>query len=110
MAEPLVVTDDTFEAEVLQATEPVLVDFGATWCGPCRTLEPIVEELAREYAGRVKVAKLDADDHPQTVAKFQIRGLPTLLFFRGGQVQDTLVGVAAKGQLTEKLDAVLQAA
>ena len=94
---------------MLEATEPVLVDFGAAWCGPCHTLEP-VEELANEYAGRVKVAKLDADDHTQTVARYQIRGLPTLLFFRDGEVQDTIVGAAPKGQLVEKLDAVLKQA
>jgi thioredoxin 1 len=107
MAAALVLTDDNFQKEVLEATEPVLVDFGAAWCGPCRTLEPVVEELATEYAGRVKVAKLDADAHPKTVAEYSIRGLPTLLFFKDGKVQDTLVGAARKGQLAEKLDKVL---
>jgi thioredoxin 1 len=110
MADTLVLTDDNFQAEVLDSTEPVLVDVGAAWCGPCRTLEPIVEQLAEEYAGRVKVAKLDADAHPQTVAKYQIRGLPTLLFFHHGSVQDTHVGVAAKAQLADKLDALSRAA
>ena len=110
MADPIVLTDDNFQAEVLDSQEPVLVDVGATWCGPGRTLEPIVHELATEFAGRAKVAKLDADDHPATVAKYQIRGLPTLLFFKDGEVQDAHVGVAAKSQLAEKLDALSQAA
>ena len=102
-------TDATFDEEVLQAQEPVLVDFSAVWCPPCRALEPVVEELAGEYAGRVKVAKLDADQYRETVSRYQIRGLPTLLFFKDGQVQDTVVGAAPKGQLVQKLDAVLQA-
>lgn len=106
MADTLTLTDDNFQAEVLDSTQPVLVDVGAAWCGPCRTLEPIVDELATEYAGRVKVAKLDADAHPATVARFQVRGLPTLLFFKDGNVQDAHVGVAGKAQLSEKLDAL----
>jgi len=105
----VVLTDATFDEEVLQAQEPVLVDFSAVWCPPCRVLEPVVEELAGEYAGRVKVAKLDADQYQETVSRYQIRGLPTLLFFKDGQVQDTVVGAAPKGQLVQKLDAVLQA-
>ena len=105
----VVLTDATFDEEVLQAQEPVLVDFSAVWCPPCRVLEPVVEELAGEYAGRVKVAKLDADQYRETVSRYQIRGLPTLLFFKDGQVQDTVVGAASKGQLVQKLDAVLQA-
>lgn len=106
MSEPLTLTDDNFQAEVLDAAQPVLVDVGAAWCGPCRTLEPIVDELAAEYAGRVKVAKIDADAYPQTVAKYQVRGLPTLLFFKDGNVVDTHVGVAGKAQLAGKLDAL----
>ena len=105
----VVLTDATFDEEVLQAQEPVLVDFSAVWCPPCRVLEPVVEELAGEYAGRVKVAKLDADQYRETVSRYQIRGLPTLLFFKDGQVQDAVVGAAPKGQLVQKLDAVLQA-
>ena len=109
MAESIVLTDDNFQEEVLDSTEPVLVDVGATWCGPCRSLEPIVEELAIEFAGRVKVAKLDADSQPQTVAKYQIRGLPTLLFFKNGEIRDTQVGVVEKSELVDKLDALSQA-
>ena len=105
----VVLTDATFDEEVLQAQEPVLVDFSAVWCPPCRVLEPVVEELAGEYAGRVKVAKLDADQYRETVSRYQIRGLPTLLFFKDGLVKDTVVGAAPKGQLVQKLDAVLQA-
>ena len=78
----VVLTDATFDEEVLQAQEPVLVDFSAVWCPPCRVLEPVVEELAGEYAGRVKVAKLDADQYRETVSRYQIRGLPTLSFSR----------------------------
>ena len=105
----VVLTDATFDEEVLQAQEPVLVDFSAVWCPPCRVLEPVVEELAGEYAGRVKVAKLDADQYQEMVSRYHIRGLPTLLFFKDGQVQDTVVGATPKGQLVQKLDAVLQA-
>ena len=106
----VVLTDETFAEEVLESNEPVLVDFSAVWCPPCRALEPVVEQLADEYAGRVKVAKIDADRHQEAVARYQIRGLPTLLFFKDGQVQDTVVGAAPKGQLTQKLEAVLKAA
>jgi len=105
----VILNDATFDEEVLQSQEPVLVDVGAAWCGPCRTLEPVIGELADEYAGRVKVAKLDADSHQEAVSRYQIRGLPTLLFFKNGQVQDTIIGVAPKGQLVERLDAVLGA-
>lgn len=109
MAHAIVVKDETFDEEVLQEAQPVLVDVGAVWCPPCRALEPVVESLAAEYAGRAKVAKLDADANQQAVAQYQIRGLPTLLFFKDGRVQDTLVGAAPKGQIAQKLDALLAA-
>jgi thioredoxin 1 len=104
MADTLTLTEDNFQAEVLDSSEPVLVDVAAAWCAPCRALEPIVEQLAAEYAGRVKVARIDADDHPQTVARYQVRGLPTLLFFKDGEVVDAHVGLAGKAQLAAKLD------
>ena len=106
MADPVVLTDDNFQAEVLDSSEPVLVDVWATWCGPCRTLGPIVDELAGDFEGRAKVAKLDADAHAATIAKYQVRALPTLLFFKDGEVRDTHVGVAGKAQLAEKLEAL----
>jgi len=85
-------TDDAFQSEVLDATLPVLVDFWATWCGPCRSLAPHVESIANDFNGRLKVVKLDIDSNPQTPAKYGIRGIPTLLVFKGGELVDKLVG------------------
>lgn len=99
-------TDDNFEDEVLNADEPVLVDFWATWCGPCRQIAPIVEDLADEFAGRAKVGKVDVDDNPQTAQEYGVRSIPTLLFFKDGEVQETLVGAGGKKALKEKLEAL----
>ena len=107
MADPIVLTDDNFESEVLEADRPVLVDFWATWCGPCRMVSPIVEELAGEYDGRAKVGKLDVDSAQKTAQEFGIRSIPTLLIFREGKVADQVIGAVPKVQITEKLDAVL---
>jgi len=94
-------TDADFEAEVLKSNIPVLVDFTATWCGPCRALAPLVEEAAGTYAGKVKVGKVDVDECPSTAMKFQIRGVPTLLLFKDGKVAAQSVGLIAKSKLSE---------
>jgi thioredoxin 1 len=108
MAE-LQLTDDNFEKEVLQAAEPVLVDFWAPWCGPCRMLTPIVEELAGEYEGKVKVAKLNTDDNPNAATRFNISAIPTILFFKGGKVEHQLVGVHSKADIKKTLDELVGA-
>jgi len=107
MSEPIVLTDDNFAEEVLESNIPVLVDFWAAWCGPCRMVAPIVEELSSEYAGRTKVGKLDVDAAQKTAAEFGIRSIPTLLIFKSGKVADQLIGAVPKQQVAEKLDAVL---
>ena len=95
----LELNDENFRREVLEASEPVLVEFGAEWCGPCRMLEPIVEELAAEYAGRVKVGMIDLDNNPNTAIEFGVRSLPSILFFRDGAVVDRIVGAVSKGEI-----------
>ena len=104
MSAPVTGTDANFDAEVLQSDQPVLVDFWATWCGPCRTIAPIVEELASDYDGKAKVVKLDVDNNPQTAMKYGIRSIPSLLFFKGGKPVDQMVGVVPKRVLADKLD------
>ena len=99
-------TDANFEAEVLNSDQPVLVDFWATWCGPCRTIAPTIEELATDYDGRARVVKLDVDNNPQTAMKYGIRSIPSILFFKGGLPVDQMVGVVPKKVLAEKLDAL----
>ncbi len=96
--------DDNFEQEVLQSSEPVLVDFWAPWCGPCRMLAPTIEELAKEYEGKVKVGKLDTDESPETASRFGISSIPTVLFFKNGEVADRLVGLRPKVQFEEILN------
>jgi thioredoxin 1 len=103
----LELTDATFDAEVLKSDKPVVVDFGATWCGPCKRLAPIVEELAKEYEGRVKIAKLDIDASPKTPAQFRVLSVPTVIFFKGGKVVDQLVGLAPKDALKKKIEPLL---
>ena len=98
------VSDATFEAEVVQAPLPVLVDYWAEWCGPCRMIAPILEEVSQEYAGRLTVAKLNVDENQQTPAKFGIRGIPTLMLFKDGQLAATKVGAMSKAQLTAFID------
>ena len=103
----VLVNDLNFDTEVLNSDQPVLVDFTATWCGPCRQIAPLVDQLADEYEGRAKITKLDIDESPETAARFQIRGVPTILVFRGGEVVDRQVGLAPKTVLAKKLDDAL---
>ncbi|MCK5648341.1 MAG: thioredoxin TrxA [Gammaproteobacteria bacterium] len=98
------VSDDTFDEEVLQDDLPVLVDFWADWCGPCKMIAPILDEISDEYEGRLKVAKLNIDDNPNTPPKFGIRGIPTLMMYKKGQVEATKVGAVSKSQLTAFID------
>ncbi len=102
-------TDQNFENEVLKSAGPVVVDFGATWCGPCKRLEPIIEELSKEYQGKAKVMKLDIDNSPETAAQFAVLSVPTVLFFKGGKKVDAMVGASpgAKEVLKKKIDALL---
>ncbi len=101
------ITDDTFEAEVLKAEQPVLVDYWAEWCGPCRMIAPILDEIAGDYAGRLKVCKLNVDENQATPPKYGIRGIPTLMLFRNGNVEATKVGALSKSQLVAFLDGSL---
>jgi len=107
MAHPIDITDDSFNAEVVQSDTPVLVDFWAEWCGPCKMIAPIVEELAEEFGDKIKFTKLDVDTNPQSAMNFGIRGIPTLLIFDGGKPVETVVGAVPKSVLKKKLDAAL---
>jgi len=98
------VTDGTFEAEVLQSDSPVLVDYWAEWCGPCKMIAPILDEISGEYDGKLKIAKLNIDENPDTPPKYGIRGIPTLMLFKNGNVEATKVGALSKSQLTAFLD------
>ena len=104
MGKPIVLTDATFEEEVLNATEAVLVDFWAPWCGPCKMIGPIVEELAGELTGKMKVGKLNVDEHGDVATKFKVFSIPTLIVFKGGQPVERLVGFMPKPKLLEKLN------
>lgn len=101
-------TDGDFEQEVLKSTEPVLVDFYAEWCGPCKMMEPIINKLATEYEGKVKIGKLDVDANEQTGGKYMVQSIPTLLFFKGGEVVNKLVGYKSEEALKASLDALLK--
>jgi len=102
---PITFTDDNFATEVLQSDKPVLVDFWAVWCGPCKMIAPFVEELASELEGKAKVGKLDVDNNQESAIKYGVRSIPTVLIFKGGKVVDTIIGAVPKIQLKQKLEA-----
>lgn len=107
MSELLAVADDSFEREVLQAATPVLIDFWAPWCAPCRAIAPVVEEIAQEYAGKLKVVKMNVDDNPGTPSRYGVRGIPNLIIFQGGQVKEQIVGAVPKAQLVKAIGKVV---
>jgi thioredoxin 1 len=107
MADLLQVTDDSFDDEIINSDLPVMVDFWAEWCGPCKMVGPVVEELAQEYEGKIKMAKMDVDKNRQTPVRFGIRNIPTLIMFKGGEVVQTIVGAQTKNQLDEELKKLL---
>ena len=102
MADLIKVTEATFQNEVIDSSDPVLVDFSAVWCGPCKMLDPIIKQLAGEWDGKVKVVKIDADENPNIVMKYQVMGIPTLLFFKGGEIKERITGYQPKDKLVTK--------
>ena len=109
MASVQSVGDDSFEREVLQSSTPVLIDFWAPWCAPCRAIAPVVEELAAEYAGKLKIMKMNVDDNPRTPQRYGVRGIPNLILFQGGQVKEQIVGAVPKSQLVKAISSVVTA-
>ncbi|MCU7842598.1 MAG: thioredoxin TrxA [Candidatus Thiodiazotropha sp. (ex Monitilora ramsayi)] len=108
MSEHIVhVTDDSFESDVLKSNEPVLIDYWAEWCGPCKMIAPVLDEIASEYTGRLKIAKLNIDENPNTPPRYGIRGIPTLMLFKNGEVEATKVGAVSKSQLVAFIDSNL---
>ncbi|MFP3927844.1 MAG: thioredoxin [Desulfobacteraceae bacterium] len=107
MADIMQVTDETFDQEIINSDRPALVDFWAAWCAPCRMVGPVVEELAKDYEGRIKVAKMDVDQNRETPARFGIRNIPTLIFFKGGKAAKTIIGAQPKAAIEEELKKLL---
>jgi thioredoxin 1 len=107
MAKITQVGDDNFEVEVVRSELPVLIDFWAPWCGPCKSIAPIIEELANEYEGRLKVAKLNVDDNPVTPSRYGVRGIPNLIIVKGGNVKEQVVGAVPKKRLADAIERVL---
>lgn len=107
MGNVLEISDQTFDQEVLKAETPVLIDFWAPWCGPCKAIAPVVEEVAGTYAGRLKVVKMNVDDNPQTPSRYGVRGIPNLILFKRGQVADQIVGAVPKAHLVKAIDTAL---
>ena len=106
MNEPININEASFEKAVIKSPLPVLVDFWASWCGPCKMIAPIVDEIAKESGDRFRIAKVNIDDDPALMQRFQIRGVPALLFFNGGELRDQIIGVAAKKAIVDKLEAL----
>jgi thioredoxin 1 len=107
MGNVLEVSDQTFDSEVLQSPVPVLIDFWAPWCAPCRAIAPVVEELAAEYQGRVKIVKMNVDDNPQTPTRYGVRGIPNLILFQGGTVREQIVGAVPRKRLVDAISQVV---
>lgn len=107
MAKPIHITDDSFEQEVLKSEIPVLIDFWATWCAPCRLLAPTIDQLSEEYEGRVKIAKLDVDNNQDTAMNLGVRSIPAVIIFKNGDIVDNIVGNVPKSKLIERLNAIL---
>jgi len=108
MANIIQVGDDNFEAEVIRSKLPVLIDFWAPWCGPCKSIAPVIEELANEYEGKLKVTKLNVDDNPNTASRYGVRGIPNLLILKEGAVKEQVVGVVPKGRLVDAIEKILE--
>ncbi len=104
---PITITDDNFENEVLKSEIPVIIDFWAEWCSPCRLIAPIIEELANEYEGKIKVGKLDVDVNQQTAIKYGVRSIPTVLMFKDGEVKDVIIGAVPKAMFIEKIEKLI---
>lgn len=104
---PFIFTDSNFDTEALKSELPVIVDFWAAWCGPCRMIAPIIEDLSEEYQGKIKVGKLDVDENQQTAIRYGVRSIPTVLFIKNGEVQDTIIGAVPKSVFVEKIQKLL---